>query len=69
MRIVVAGATVSTGETLDALILHGADVVGVLQLRDESSHTVTGFARLDELAAPHGIPYATFRNINDAEIV
>jgi methionyl-tRNA formyltransferase len=69
MRIVVAGATVSTYETLDALIRHGADVVGVLQLRDESSHTVTGFTRLDELATPHGIPCETFRNINDAEIV
>jgi len=69
MRIVVAGATVSTYETLDALIRHSADVVGVLQLRNGSSHTVTGFAKLDELAALHGIPCATFRNINDAEIV
>lgn len=69
MRIVVAGATVSTHQTLDALIRHGADVVGVLQLRSESSHTVTAFSPLDELAEPHGIPCATFRNINDAEIV
>lgn len=69
MRIVVAGATVSTYETLDALIRHRADVVGVLQLRGESSHTVTAFTQLDELAEPHGIPCATFRNINDAEIV
>ena len=69
MRIVVAGATVSTYETLDALIRHGADIVGVLQLRNESSHTVTGFIKLDELAEPHGIPCATFRNINDPEIV
>ncbi len=69
MRIVVAGATVSTHQTLDALIRHGADVVGVLQLRNESSHTVTAFSPLDELAEPHGIPCATFRNINDAEIV
>jgi len=69
MRIVVAGATVSTHQTLDALIRHGADVVGVLQLRNESSHTVTAFSPLDELAEPHGIPCSTFRNINDAEIV
>lgn len=69
MRTVVAGATVSTHQTLDALIRHGADVVGVLQLRGESSHTVTAFSPLDELAEPHGIPCATFRNINDAEIV
>lgn len=69
MRIVVAGATVSTHQTLDALIRHGADVVGVLQLRGESSHTVTAFSPLDELAQPHGISCATFRNINDSEIV
>ena len=69
MRIVVAGATVSTHQTLDALIRHGADVVGVLQMRDESSHTVTAFAKLDELARPNGIPCATFRNINDPAIV
>lgn len=69
MRIVVAGATVSTHQTLDALIRHGADVVGVLQLRGESSHTVTAFSPLDKLAQPHGISCATFRNINDSEIV
>ena len=69
MRIVVAGATVSTHQTLDALIRNGADVVGVLQLRNESSHTVTAFSPLDELAKPADISCATFRNINDAEIV
>lgn len=69
MRIVVAGATVSTHQTLDALIRHGADVVGVLQLRGESSHTVTAFSPLDELAEPYGISCATFRNINDPDIV
>lgn len=69
MRIVVAGATVSTYQTLDALIRYGADVVGVLQLRGESAHTVTAFSPLDELAEPQGIPCETFRNINDPEIV
>ena len=69
MRIVVAGATVSTHQTLEALVRHGAEIVGVLQLRNESSHTVTAFSPLDELAEPHGIPYAKFRNINDSEIV
>jgi methionyl-tRNA formyltransferase len=69
MRIVVAGAVSSTKLTLEALIRHGADVVGVLQLRGESSHTVTGFDSLDEVAGPAGIPCVTFRNINDDEIV
>ncbi len=69
MRIVVAGAVSSTKLTLEALIRHGADVVGVLQLRGESSHTVTGFDSLDDVAGPAGIPCVTFRNINDDEIV
>lgn len=69
MRIVVAGATVSTHQTLEALVRHGAEIVGVLQLRNESSHTVTAFSQLDKLAEPHGIPCATFRNINELEIV
>ena len=69
MRIVVAGAVSSTRLTLEALIRHGADVAGVLQLRGESSHTVTGFDSLDDVAGPAGIPCVTFRNINDDEIV
>lgn len=69
MRIVVAGATISTYQTLEALIRHGADVAGVLQLRPESSHTVTAFTPLNELAESHDIPGMTFRNINDPEIV
>ena len=68
-RIVVAGAVGSTRQTLQALIKFGAPVVGVLQMRGESSHTVTGFESLDQIAAQAGIPCATFANINDAEIV
>lgn len=69
LRIVVAGAVSSTRLTLDALIRHGADVVGVLQLRAESGHTVTGFESLDQIAEPAGISCVTFRNINDDDIV
>ena len=69
MRIVVAGAVSSTKLTLEALIRHGADVVGVLQMRSESSHTVTGFDSLEDVAGPAGIPCVTFRNINDDDVV
>ena len=69
LRIVVAGAVSTTRLTLEALIRHGADVVGALQLRPESEHTVTGFEALDRIAGPAGIPCVTFRNINDADIV
>ena len=54
MRIVVAGAVGSTLLTLEALVRHKADVVGVLQLRPESAHTVTGFALLEPLATKAG---------------
>lgn len=69
MRIVVAGAVSSTRLTLEALIRHGAGVVGVLQLDPERAHTVTGFELLDPIAGPAGIACATFRNINDQPIV
>lgn len=69
MRIVVAGATISTHQTLAALIRHGAAVAGVLQLQPESSHTVTAFTPLNGLAESHNIPGTTFHNINDPEIV
>ncbi|MHC4877834.1 MAG: methionyl-tRNA formyltransferase [Planctomycetota bacterium] len=69
MRIVVAGAVSSTRLTLEALIRHEADVVGVLQMRSESSHTVTGFDSLDDVAGRAGIPCVTFRNINDDDVV
>ena len=69
MRIVVAGAVTSTSLTLDALIRHGADVAGVLQLSRERAHTVTGYTSLDAIAGQAGISCATFQNINDPEIV
>ena len=69
MRIVVAGAVTSTSLTLDALIRHGADVAGVLQLSRERAHTVTGYTSLDAIACQAGISCATFQNINDPEIV
>jgi methionyl-tRNA formyltransferase len=68
-RIVVAGAVGSTRLTLEALIKNQAPVVGVLQMRNESSHTVTGYEPLDVIASAAGIPCATFKNINDPEIV
>ncbi len=68
-RIVIAGATRATTLTLQALIKHQAPVVGALQLREASAHTVTGFDDLEELAQPAGIPCVVFRNINDAAVV
>jgi methionyl-tRNA formyltransferase len=68
-RIVIAGAVGSTRQTLEALIKFNAPVVGVLQMRGEKSHTVTGFEPLEQVAAAAGIPCVSFANINDPEIV
>ena len=68
-RIVLAGAVNSTRLTLEALIRNNADLAGVLQLRPESARSVTGYEKLDRIAEPAGVPCATFRNINDEEIV
>ncbi len=68
-RIVIAGATHSTSLTLQALIRHHAPIVGVLQLREASAHTVTSFEVLDEIAGSAGIPCSTFRNINDEAVI
>lgn len=68
-RIVVAGATRATTLTLQSLLRHDAPVVGVLQLREASAHTVTGFDALEHVAAPAGIPCVTFRNINEPAVL
>jgi methionyl-tRNA formyltransferase len=54
---------------LDGLIRHGANVVGVLGLAEESSQGVSGYARLDAVAHENSIPYRDFTAINDEGLV
>ena len=68
-RIAVAGSVSFTRVTLEGLLRHHANVVGVLGLSDSAAANVSDYARMDDLARSAGIPYADFTSINDPAIV
>jgi len=68
-RIVLAGSVTSSRRTLEALVRHRANLVGVLELTEELAPQVSGFRRLHDVASTAGAPCATFRNINAPEII
>jgi len=68
-RIVLAGSVYTSKRTLQGLLRHRANVVGVLGLSLEKAHHVSGYTRLDDLATSAGIPYMDFDNINDPEVI
>jgi methionyl-tRNA formyltransferase len=68
-RIVLAGSVGSSRRTLEALLRHGAAVVGVLELTDELASQVSGFTHLADVATKANVPCAKFRNINAPEII
>jgi methionyl-tRNA formyltransferase len=69
MKIALAGSVGLSRRTLEALVRHGADVAGVLGLAESESRLVSGYARMDEVAARAGIPYRDFAKLNAPEIV
>jgi methionyl-tRNA formyltransferase len=69
LRIVLAGSVSTSRFTLEALVRHQANVVGVLELRPDDPATVSGFARLHDVAEAAGIPCVSFQNINAPEII
>lgn len=68
-RIVLAGSVGSSRRTLQGLLRHRANVVGVLGLSIQAARKVSGYTRLDDLAHSAGIPYYEFRNINNPDVV
>lgn len=68
-RIVLAGSVTSSRRTLQGLLRHQANVVGVLGLSHKAARNVSGYARLDDLAVSANIPYLDFDNINDPAVV
>lgn len=68
-RIAIAGAVNSTRYTIEALIRHHVNLVGVLALSPPISRDVSGYTRFDDLVAATDIPYAEFENINSLETV
>ena len=69
LRIVLAGSVGSSRLTLQALLRHRANVVGVLELVPDDAAAISGFARLNDVALEAGVPCLGFQNINAPEIV
>lgn len=67
-RIVLAGSVYSTRRTLQALLRHRMNLVGVLGLSAQKAAHVSGYTRLDDLLENTGIPYADFENINENRV-
>ena len=67
-RIAIAGSVTSTRRTLDGLLRNNATVVGVLGLAADKASNVSGYCRLDSVAAAASVPYHDFGNINDANV-
>jgi methionyl-tRNA formyltransferase len=65
IRIVLAGSVSFSRITLEALLRHGANVVGVLGLDPAVSKDVSDYARLDDVS---DVPYRPFTKINAPEI-
>lgn len=69
LRIVLAGSVGSSRLTLQALLRHRANVVGVLELVPDDPSAISGFVRLNDVAAEANVPCVGFQNINTSEII
>ncbi len=68
-RIVFAGSVNTSRTTLAGLIANRANLAGVLELDPAAARNVSGFARLDDLAAAAAVPCVAFQKINEAKVV
>ena len=69
LRIVLAGSVGSSRLTLQTLLRHQANVVGVLELVPDDPTAVSGFARLNDVAAEANVPCVGFQKLNEPHIV
>ena len=69
LRIVLAGSVGSSRLTLQALLRHRANVIGVLELQPDVPSAISGFARLNDIAAEANVPCVGFQKLNEPEIV
>jgi methionyl-tRNA formyltransferase len=67
--IVLAGSVNSSYRTLQALLRHRMNLVGVLDLSPLRAANVSGYTRLDALAQKNSVPYMEFEDINAPRIV
>jgi len=68
-RCALAGSVSFSRVTLEALFRNGVDVAGVLGLSERKSTNVSDYARLDDVAAAHGVEYRDFESINEPGVV
>lgn len=69
LQIVLAGSVSSSRLTLEALLRHRANVVGVLEFQPDNPAAVSGYTRLNDVAESAGIPCVGFQQLNAPEIV
>ena len=64
MNILVIGAVNSTKWTIESLIKHDFNVVGVLGLKRQKNKNISGWYDLESLCYDHDISYSGYDNIN-----
>src|ERR1051325_10450012 len=69
MKFAIAGSVSTSRLALSALMRHRVNLVGVLGLSREASANVSGYRRLDDLAAQAEVPYMDFTSINSEQIL
>lgn len=68
-RIVLIGSVSFSRQALLGLLRNDANVVGVMGLTASRSERVSDFARLDDVAEAHAVPFAEFDKVNEPEVV
>lgn len=68
-KVVLAGSVSSSRRTLQALLRHGVQVVGILGLSPRKSTNVSGYCRLDDLAQSADVPFYEFEKINHPDVL
>ena len=69
LKIVLAGSVGSSKVTLQMLLKHKMNVVGVLGLSEKESKFVSGYTSLKEIAKTFSIQYYDFKKINDSNVI
>lgn len=67
MRIIVIGAVNSTLQTINQLIKHQFNIVGILGHEPINSSNISGWVDLKKISDENELPYKSFRKINEAE--
>ncbi|HYC60450.1 MAG TPA: formyltransferase family protein [Thermoanaerobaculia bacterium] len=69
MKVALIGSVSFSRHTLERLIAHKADIVGVLGLDESASEGVSDYSNLETTAKVAGVPYRSFKRINTDEVL